>query len=143
MNNTKFPKMNNSIDQSRGASLDTLSFYSTTNSVTYNNSNILLGDPQRVSRAESKKLGLKSKAKQTGYSKNCIPFVVYDKQIDETDLKYLDEMFLTTNTTVFLPPGQKSLAVDNISRLLESGFTKNSEKRDNISAQVYCSNLAR
>ncbi len=85
------------IQNSRGASSDPLNTYSTTSSTTHTNWLPVLQTNFKLHIKTRNEFGLittekqhspeKSKSLCTGYSKNCSPFVPYDKHVDEIDIK--------------------------------------------------------
>ncbi|KAJ3276597.1 hypothetical protein HDV01_004130 [Terramyces sp. JEL0728] len=97
------------IQNSAGASDNILNFYSTTNSTAYLDSlphlkskfTLHLNSKPREMQGEP--LNERIRKQDTGYSKNCVPYVPYDKNIDETEEKYSEERFVTSHAAIYKP----------------------------------------
>ncbi|KAJ3000035.1 DEAH (Asp-Glu-Ala-His) box polypeptide 34 [Globomyces sp. JEL0801] len=138
---TKMPKescdcrQNAIVHESRGPPDDQMNFYSTTNSTTHRDwlptlatkFNLHLSTkplPEKLSDP----LPPKSRKQQTGYSKNCISFVQYDPEVDETDTKFSELAFITDYDSTYKTP--KRPTSENFGKsefvtqeILDSGFT--------------------
>ncbi|KAI8901950.1 hypothetical protein BC833DRAFT_617188 [Globomyces pollinis-pini] len=138
---TKMPKescdcrQNAIVHESRGPPNDQMNFYSTTNSTTHRDwlptlatkFNLHLSTkplPEKLSDP----LPPKSRKQQTGYSKNCISFVQYDPEVDETDTKFSELAFITDYDSTYKTP--KRPTSENFGKsefvtqeILDSGFT--------------------
>ncbi|KAJ3142008.1 hypothetical protein HK100_003871, partial [Physocladia obscura] len=116
------------ITISKGPPQDPRFFYSTTYSTTHNTnlSNSLLSNP--INGIHSRDLKIKTTKQRTGYSKNQIAFVQYDKKIDESPDFFIDHPFLTKNSTDYSRPSPPKNYLTNpkagITPMVDSGFTR-------------------
>ncbi|KAI9091269.1 hypothetical protein DFS34DRAFT_635538 [Phlyctochytrium arcticum] len=60
----------------------------------------------------------------TGYSKNVVPYVEYDKQVDEGPEFNIPEPFGTTYGKFFVPPKETTAHAHDLSSLTDTGFTR-------------------
>ncbi|KAJ3259795.1 hypothetical protein HK103_001686 [Boothiomyces macroporosus] len=97
------------VQNSAGASNDILNFYSTVNSTTYLDSlphlqsKFTLHLNSKPKETHNRVSHDRIRKQQTGYSKNCVPYVAYDKEIDEKEQKYSEEAFITCHAAVYKP----------------------------------------
>ncbi|KAI9353323.1 hypothetical protein DFJ73DRAFT_828213 [Zopfochytrium polystomum] len=126
------------IGVSAGASLDPRSFYSTTNSTTFRHhapaSTPLLAYPiNGVSPKDLKpalvggiKVLIAETRRRTGYTKNVIPHVNYDKDVDESDAFRIVDPFKTRTVLDYVsPPRPGNLDTEQgVNAPVESGFTR-------------------
>ncbi|KAJ3324093.1 hypothetical protein HDV06_000634 [Boothiomyces sp. JEL0866] len=101
------------VQNSAGASDNILNFYSTTNSTAYLDSlphlqsKFTLHLNSKPKEKQSKGNSDRVRKQETGFSKNCVPYVAYDKNIDEKEQKYSEEAFISTHAAVYKPRSEQ------------------------------------
>jgi hypothetical protein len=123
------------INVSQGASTNPMNFYSTTNSVTHTSQlpslqkNFSTYSFPHNSSYKNGQQTAPTKAR-TGFSKNCVPFVNYDKIVDESEIalnRFSEDAFVTSVSLQFKSPGESDLdkfgSEKFISAIANTGFT--------------------
>ncbi|KAJ3127122.1 hypothetical protein HK098_006819, partial [Nowakowskiella sp. JEL0407] len=140
-----FPRSVRAIYMSEGPKQDPRNFYSTIYSTTHNTNKlfsdtlsgkyyqkkdqklkVLLENGQSKQKSEKPSQMIKQR---TGYTKNVVPFVEYDKNVDEGDLFRIEKPFESTHTELFKPPKYKTYVPirrneTKIEAIIDSGFTR-------------------